>query len=519
MPINELPPILPGTTSPSTSAPAEAHRAVPTAVPTSLAAAATAARPTDAFADRAPTPAGASPINAAMIAMARAPANGPSEFELIEGIERLYPDTIGLPGVLEELGKTPEGRETIGRMFDVLATKTGVVAPPELVAEAKRNPRKMMQALQMSPSDMARAIGSVDKSFKEGKIKNPEHAPDLLPHSFDFDSYPMVVSPARVPVLEDIGSGLFTGTIPSETSDEQVKRNRVMAEVFQRLTSNTSLSDPSKTFEVIYKGLPISRVSDFVDALTADGYTIETTFESRVAYFTELHQLVPGSNPPKYLDVPAPLMVMTGHRDPSNQMAMVPASHSEMNIAIKGGPDSRLRSDIRFYQGMSGTGFFPANINADPAWLGRVVHGAGTYTGAQAIKAVKASAVFTDLIHSVGKELNLYAEGYGQTGVCDDSIAIIHQVVDGKGHEYYPLLMQDSLLTAGIAKKLADADTSNDALLGEIREAMRILPSDTQADPTAPARALAALPWRSERDPFGLLGFARRLLKSRIPTH
>ena len=457
----------------------------------------------------APNAATQNPINGLMMAVAAANPEGPSEFVLVAD---RYPKAVGLPDVLENLSKTPEGRATIKSMFDVLKANTGVEAPPALIEEAQRNPRKMMQALEMSPKEMSAAIAQVDRKFKAGEVKNPVPVPNILPGTkFNFADFASIVSPERKPALKDLGSNIFTGTVPSDTSDAQVKKNRVMAEVFQRLTSNTSESDPSKQFEVTYKGKAFNRLNDFVDALKADGYQLDVSFESRVANFTEMHLKVDGPNGPEYRDVPAPLMVKTGYTDGSGRMAMVPASHSEMIISVKGGPNPDLTGDLKFFQGMSGTGFFPANVTANASWLGKGMHGA--YSGDAAIKAIKVAGAFTDLIHTVGKEQNLYAEGYGQTGVCDDSIAVIHQVVEpGKGNEYYPLLMQDNLLTAAIGRKLADSDLSNDSALRELQAAIAFLPSDLEKNPTDKQRALKALPWASEQDPFFSTGLTRWLL-------
>lgn len=430
------------------------------------------------------------------MAIARAPVEGPPEFELYPN---RYPDAVGLPGVLEELSKTEEGRATIGRMFETITEKTGIVVPPAVVEEAKRHPKKMMQALEMSPQEMSDTMKRVNHSYQEGELQNPAREPQLLPQKFNFEAFAAIESPARAPALKDIGSGLFVGTLPSATSDEQVKKNRVMAETLERLVNNASVLDPSQAFEVTYQGRPYTTLHDFVGALVADGYSLTVKYESQVADFAKLRQQVPGSNPPKYLDVPAPLMVKTGYLDGANQMAMTPATHSGMRIEVRG-PNPNLNANVNFYQGTTKTGFFAADTDAKPTWLGGVTH--AEYTGEQARDSIEMAGALTDLIRATAEEFQLYAEGYGVTGVCKDSIALIHHAVAGHSDVYYPLLMQDNLLTKGLMKKLNDTDTSNDDLMRRIQAAIGGQPSDVEPNTTAPARAVASLPWVFDRTPF-----------------
>mgnify|MGYP000582460512 CR=1 FL=1 len=52
------------------------------------------------------------------------------------------------------------------------------------------------------------------------------------------------------------------------------------------------------------------------------------------------------------------------------------------------------------------------------------------------------AGAFTDVVEDAAKRLNLYADGYGITGVCNDSVAVVQQAVTGNASQY-PLLMND----------------------------------------------------------------------------
>jgi hypothetical protein len=434
------------------------------------------------------------------MAMAVAKSKGPSDFDLIAN---RYQNVIALPVVLEQIGKTPEGRATIAHLFEAFSAKTGVTFPPEAIEKVQDNPKLVMQVLEVTPKQMSVGIGQINEAYKLGKIKQPAPEPTYLPQKFDFANIAQVVSPPRVAELKQLAPGLFTGSLPSAVSEPQIRNNRVMAETFRRLTGNAGLP-ADQQFEVTFQGKPYTRLNDFVGALRDAGYQVDVSFESRVANFTELKTVVPGSNPVQYLDVPAPVMARTGYRDGQNNNATLPVAHSEMNISVKAGPSTKgngpnIDADLRFFQGMGSTGFFAANLTALPEWLGHTSH--GSLSGDKAADAINVASTYTRLINKISAEKNLYASGYGLTGVCNDSVAVVQQVVLGTSDQY-PLLMKDALLTPVIGEMLHDADTSDDATLMRIQRAIATLDSDTSPNSSARRRALASVPYAPGREPF-----------------
>ncbi len=433
---------------------------------------------------------------------------GPSDFELVPG---RYPDAVPLPAVLAAVGQSPQGQAALNKVLDDLKAKTGVDVPPELRAAVLSNPAALTKVLELTPAQLSGGLVALNAGYQSGKIKKGAEAKPFLPQHFDLATLDSVDVARPSTEMKQLAPGLFQGDLPSSASDQQVKRNQVLAEVFGRLSNNPGAAADQK-FSVTYAGQEFTKLDDFTKQLVADGYEVDVHFDERVANFANLKTVVPGSNPPQFLDVPAPLMVKTGIKDALGKEAVVPAAHSEMIVSIKAGPQAKgpkFDADLKFYQGISGTGFFPANTAADPSWCGRSSH--APLSGARALEAISIAGAFTDVVNTTAREQNLYAGGYGITGVCNDSVAVVQQAVTGSA-DSYPLLMKDAALSQAIKELRSDGDTSDDAALRKIQQAMRELPSDVTANASQKRRALASLPWAAGQEPFASSADARRIL-------
>lgn len=486
---------LPGVATPSTTTPATSTPAAPVT--------STPARPASWTGPAGPTPRDA--FNAVANTLRHA---GPSDFEMVPG---RYPDAVPLTTVLSSIGPSPQGQAALGKVLDDLKAKTGVAVPPEMRAAVLSNPAALTRAMELTPGQLSTGIVGLNAAYQAGKIKKGEPARLILPQQFDLSKLDDVDAPRPKLELEELAPGLFQGDLPSATSDQQLKRNRVLAEVFGRLSNNPSLPDAQK-FSVTHDGKQFTKLDDFARQLKAEGYQVNVSFDERIANFSNLKTVVPGSNPPVFLDVPAPLMIKTGIKDGLGKEAVVPAVHSEMIVSIKAGPNSpdpKFDADIKFYQGISGTGFFPCNTAADPSWCGRVTQ--GSLSGDKALQAISIAGAFTDVVNTAAREQNLYADGYGITGVCNDSVAVVQQATMGHA-DAYPLLMKDEVLYGALKELLSDADKADDPSLRAIRKAMKELPSDVVQNDSQKRRALASLPWAAGKEPFASSEQARKIL-------
>jgi hypothetical protein len=435
---------------------------------------------------------------------------GPSNFELVPG---RYPDAIGLPQLLNQLSASPQGKAVVEKLLGDLSARTGVPVSPEMKAAILANPNAITRAFEMTPAALFDGIAALNAAHKAGKIPPTPPRENLLPKSFDLGKLESFNLPRPETKLKELAPGLYQGSLPSETSDAQVKSNRVLAEVFHRLSRNASAADGDK-FEVKYGSHTFTRLDEFMKELKKDGYEVNVTFEQRIANFADLKAAVPGTNPPKFVDVPATLMVKTGFVDANGKEAIVPSAHSEMLISVKSGANTkgpRFDADIKYYQGVDSTGFFARNLWQEPKWCGRVKH--AELTGDKAQEAIKLAGLFSDVVGKTAKDLGLYAEGYGLTGVCNDSVALIEQAMTGTAHEY-PLLMKDEVLLGEVQKRLADNNRRDDPSFRKLGQAIRDLPSDLKSGPTTRQRALDSMPWEAGKEPFQSSVDARAILSN-----
>lgn len=206
-------------------------------------------------------------------------------------------------------------------------------------------------------------------------------------------------------------------------------------------------------------------------------------------------------------------MLKTGIRDAQGVEAVVPAGHSEMVFSFRATEATRgpkLSANTTFLQGTEGTGFSASNGYEVPAWLGLTT--SAQLTQGKAAEALVYAGAFTDVVQAASKQLGLYAEGYGVTGVCNDSIAVIEQALVGKTSAY-PLLMQDDTLLPQLEQRVRNSEAQAAGRYRRLAQAVRELPSDAQLNESSQERLLASFPWKRGEEPFASTVDARRILE------
>jgi hypothetical protein len=483
--------------------------ASPAASPAASQAAPAGALRPETRADERPTPGGVGTGQRAGIAgltahFGAAELSGPSMIELIPG---RYPDAVSLPAFLKGLAGTPEGQAAVTQIVGAYTEKTGIPVPESTVTAILAKPDRLIDLLAATPKQMSAGVDTANLAYKQGKLKPLAKPERKLPQSFsltELDSAPFT-KPQQA--LKAIAPGLFVGTVPSELSETQVRRNSGLAEVFDRLAANAALPAEQR-FTAKLGGQSYTSLEGLVAGLAAQGYEISATVEHRIANFAGLMTQKPDGT---IVDVPAPAMVRTGVKK-GNKEAVVPATHSELVIRVRPGanaPSGAIDGEIKFYQGISGTGFFPVGLERTPPWCGRRV--ADTFSGAKAKDAVLLAGTLSQVINAVADEKQLAIGGYGATGVCNDSVAVVQKALTGRTTAY-PLLMRDALLADEVKQRKTDGDTSDDARLGRLEQAIRETPSDAVGHTNGRRRALASLPWSPGQEPFESTVTARELL-------
>jgi hypothetical protein len=214
------------------------------------------------------------------------------------------------------------------------------------------------------------------------------------------------------------------------------------------------------------------------------------------------------------LEVVVAVLVKTGIRDAQGHEAILPAVHTELNVSVRkasGAPGPKLDGDARFYQGIVGIGFFPSGLAIPPPWTGEKI--LDEVQGDKALRAVKLAGLLTDLVVATTKDGKGAAGGYGITGVCNDSVALVQHAINGRATPY-PLLMRDESVT-DMLKQLADgADAADRDDYAALEASIKAVPSDVELDSSTAQRALESAPWTDGNEPFQLVIDAKKILRS-----
>ncbi len=431
--------------------------------------------------------------------------NRTSPFELVPG---RYPGTVGLPQVIAQLGNSPQAKGMVKKVIADFEATTGVEVPRALVNAALANPARLVDILMLSPEQMSAGFDALNAAHQAGQIQDVAPRTYNLPKTFDLANIDSAAVERPEPHLKELAPGLLQGNLKSDLPDAQAKRNIVMAEVFDRLATNAG-QPRGERFAVRYDGGQFTRLDTFLKALQESGHQIEVVVRHRVANFANLKTKAPDGT---ILDVPTPLLVRTGVRDDAGNEAVVPSVHSELVINVTPGPNATgdaITAEVKWYQGVTTTGFFPCGLHQNPAWLGGTT--VDSFSGDAATKAVELAGLLGDLITDVAKDRSLIASGYGITGVCNDSVAIIQHAMAGRTTAY-PLMMRDATLMGDLETRLADRDRRDDPEYRTLAASILAVPSDVGGSPDLNERAVASIPWEPGRDPLASTEQAREIL-------
>jgi hypothetical protein len=172
------------------------------------------------------------------------------------------------------------------------------------------------------------------------------------------------------------------------------------------------------------------------------------------------------------------------------------------------GPD--VNTAVEFYQGTGGTRFYPSVIVNGESWVG--IRNSDTYTGAQALDTARLSGLYMDVLQGIARENDQFAQGYGQSGVCNDSVAVIQLavgVIDAP--TTYPLLINKDLV-GDYLERMVKERPHLAADYRRLQDAVRRMPLDRRVNSSAPGRILRSIPYESgSSTPYPGFNDARRI--------
>lgn len=515
------------TTSPS-SASAAATTPPATAPSSTTASTATTAAPTPTPARPAgleqattagPLPVGTQlqgAVNAGVSAIAARLGGGQTGPSLLALRPGMVADAVGLPDVIKQLSRGPQADALIDKLTVGLKQSLGLDVPPALIAAARANPERIIDMLAFTPQQMRAGFDAMHAQHRVRTQLQPTTTDAStttksrqLPAHFKTSTMDTVTVKRSDGDLQTLAPGLSRGDVPNATlSDAQARKNIVLAEVIDRLADNAG-KPKAERFVVEHQGSRFTSLPHFMQALEKDGYVVEAKLTHRVADFFALKTNAPDGT---ILDVPMAAMVRTGVVDKNGQEAILPTVHSELVFSVRPGPTSKqptFSGDVKWYQGISGTGFFPCDTMRKSTWTGTTT--ATTFDHARSLEAMNLCGVLGDVIQDASAKAGLAMSGYGVTGVCNDSVAIIQQAMTGEVTAY-PLFMRDAMLLPEIKARLQDTNRMDDGALKALKAAIDVVPSDDRQNASSKARALASIPWSSGQAPFQSTEDARRIL-------
>ena len=410
-------------------------------------------------------------------------------------------DTLSLPDLIR-LANAQKRTDLIETYLNEFQKMTGIkVEIPDLSSRLS-DPDKFTDLLQM---DFA-TLDKIRKLVVAGlaKIESPITHTYLLPNNFEWSAISGVQTPAASAFKELGSNGVILRGYPDNPAltAEAKRQNSVLGEVIERLATNEGLADADK-FHFIYQGQTFTDLPTLLNQLTAKGYAISAEIDHYVANFMGLWAKKPDGT---ILPVAAPMFVRTSIHDSNGIEAVLPALHSEIMFQITppAADANALRGTFSYYQGTGKTGFYCKGCSKNERWVGG--HTSYRFSPSEAQHALILAGRLVSVIRAVAVQNHLAIDGYGATGVCNDSVAVVQKAVTGQANSYQ-LLINVDLLLPEIQTRLQAASGRPDGAADaadytSLTTAVSAIASDVTLPPDAKQRAMLSLPWAGGDIPF-----------------
>ena len=333
-----------------------------------------------------------------------------------------------------------------------------------------------------------------------------------LPQVFDLGTMDQMTVPQDpLEALREVAPGLYRGWGANrETPDDERRDNTLFAEIIERLMTNEDGDAQGLApFSLVYRGHSYQNVDTFLADLCHDGYRISAEIRHYVADFGGLWSK---DNNGSLHAVAGAIMVHSGFTDDTGMPAIFPMLHSEFFFQFTPPDPTKRAYRIAFSQGTRKTGYLCGNCVIRPQWTG--FHVSDTFAGREALRALRLSGRLTNVIRQAARNMHYAADGYGGTGVCNDSVAIIQMAVHGKATPYV-LIRKNELLLEEIKRRIDDsgANGANADDYLALQQAAMDVPNDITDPRNVRERILGSLPWQPGQAAFPAVERGRRILE------
>jgi hypothetical protein len=411
---------------------------------------------------------------------------------------------LPLEKVLAEIGESPEAVAAVSEIAAAVSRRLGHPISAEESAARIKDSRSVQELFSVRLPELVEgfAAGQTAVDAQGGAASENSFR---LPKRVSLREAPRYFDAAPTEPQQLYGN-LYRYAIPSGIAAEEVKMRSAFGEILDRLALNRSTAEEDR-FSVVYRDTEHSDFDAFVDALLQSGHRIEMDLSSEVADFVHLMVRKPDGT---LREVQTEVRIRTGYFTPEGTEIVIPAVHSHFIFRFAG-PD--VSTAVEFYQGTYGTHFYPSVVVKGESWVG--IRTSATYGPDKAVKALKAAGLYLDLLQGISREGALFAGGYGQSGICNDSVAVIEMLLNGRA-TVYPLLI-DKERVPGYLETVSRERPALTERYRQLRRAIEQVPSDVTPNLTQPRRILDSIPYEPGPTPYPGFNDARRTFGNRGP--
>ena len=316
--------------------------------------------------------------------------------------------TVSQPPLrLSELARTlSSDPAAIDDLLDILVAVAGPMGRRMDTPEQRQDLKDLLRSASPEAID-AFPLASPVKLAEAAAFYAQQKGPNPVPNrpavlAFALPGAPAAPAPGQF--LKPLGHGLHYGDESLAIAGVNFGDSEAVAAALNQLAAEKTLDDA---------GLHQS-VLGWLAALLASGHALEVRDRRMYANFGDLRFDAAGAR----RDVATPTWVDTGVTLPGGRKLVVPVTHSELDISIRG---PRVNAELSWFFGVDGLASFRSYATKDQGWVGgRTTR---TVTGVDAARLLDKAARVGRELEAKSRALGLPMGGYGPLGTCNDAHA------------------------------------------------------------------------------------------------
>lgn len=318
------------------------------------------------------------------------------------------PPPMRLSELRDEMLRDPRA---IDDLLDILVANAGPMGRRMDTPEQRQELKDLLRnanaaAVDAFPTVEPRKLAEAAAFYAQQKGPNPvPQRPAVL--ALSLTGAP--AAPAAGQFLKPLGHGLQYGdeslAVPGVAYGDSV----AVAAALEQLAAQLPVEDA---------GARHATVLGWLGSLLASGHTLEVRDRRMYANFGDLRYDAAGGR----RDVATPTLVDTGITLAGGRKLVVPVTHSELDISLRG---PRVNAELSWFFGVDGLAAFRAYATRDQSWVGgRTVR---RWSGIDGARILERAAFVGRELEAKSRALNLPMGGYGPLGSCND----VHAFVTG----------------------------------------------------------------------------------------